>query len=99
MGELHNFGLVRFSKKTGKIDTTMTALGCGLIQGWALMNTTRTKACVIVDIDERKVFSEYVGTADGFPEVRKNPDEFEYNMPDELFEVFEEETAKRAASA
>ena len=98
MGDLHNFGLVRFSKKTGKIDTTMTALGNGLIQGWALMNTTKTKACVIVDIDERNVIAEYIGTADGFPEIRKNPDEFEYNLPDELFSIFKEEAAKRASA-
>lgn len=99
MSVLHNFGLVRFSKKTGKIDTTMTALGKGMIQGWALMNTAKTKACVIVDIDERKVVLEYIGTADGFPEIRENPDAFEFNIPDELFAIFEEEAAKRAASA
>jgi len=99
MNELHNYGLIRFSKKTGKIDTTMTALGKGLIQLWALQNTTKTKACVIVDIDDRKVISEYVGTADGFPEVRKNPEEFEFDLPDEMYGIFEEEVAKRAASA
>lgn len=99
MNKLHNFGLVRFSKKTGKIDTTMTALGKGLIQVWALQNTPKTKACVIVDVDERCTVAEYVGTEDGFPEVRKNADEFEYNLPDELFGIFEEEVAKRAARA
>lgn len=99
MSVLHNFGLVRFSKKTGKIDTTMTALGKGMIQLWALQNTTKTKACVIVDINERKIIGEYVGTTDGFPEVRKNPDAFEYNLPEELFGIFEEEVAKRAAGA
>lgn len=99
MSDLHNYGLVRFSKRTGKIDMTMTALGKGLIQLWALQNTTKTKACVIVDIDERKVVSEYVGTTDGFPKWRKNPDEFEFDLPDELFNIFEEEAAKRAAGA
>lgn len=99
MSELHHFGLVRFSKKTGKIDTTMTGLGNGLIQMWALNNTPKTKACVIVDINERKVFCEYVGTADGFPKVCKNPEEFEFNVPDELYKVFDEEVAKRAAGA
>ena len=95
MGELHNYGLVRFSKKTGKIDTTMTALGKGLIQMWALQNTTKTKACVIVDIDERRPYAEYVGTADGFPKIRKDPDAFVYDVPEELYGVFDEEVAKR----
>lgn len=99
MSELHNYGLVRFSKKTGKIDMTMTAIGKGMIQLWALQNTTKTKACVIVDIDERKTIAEYVGTADGFPEVRKNSDEFEFDLPDELYGIFEEEVLKRAAGA
>ena len=96
MSELHNYGLIRFSKKTGKIDTTMTAIGRGMIQLWALQNTTNTKASVIVDIDEREVFAEYVGTSDGFPEVRKDPDTFEYELPYELFDILEEEAAKRA---
>ena len=96
MTDLHNYGLIRFSKKTGKIDTTMTALGRGMIQLWALQNTTKTKATVIVDIDEREVFAEYVGTADGFPEIRKDPETFEYELPYELFDILAEEAAKRA---
>lgn len=94
MNELHNYGLVRFSKKTGKIDKTMTAIGKGMIQLWALQNTTKTNACVIADINERKVISEYIGTAHGFPQVRKDPNDFEYNVPDELFDIFEEEVKK-----
>jgi len=93
MADLHNYGLIRFSKKTGKIDTTMTAIGRGMIQMWALQNTTKTKACVIVDIDDRQVFAEYIGTAEGFPEIRKS--DFEYELPEELWAIFAEETAKR----
>lgn len=95
MDKLHNYGLARFSQKTGKVDTIMTAIGRGLIQMWALQNTTKTKACVIVDIDERRTFAEYVGTEDGFPEIRKNADEFEYELPEQLFTIFDEEVAKR----
>ena len=97
MSELHHFGLIRFSKKTGKIDMTLTGLGKGMIQLWALQNTTKAKACVIADINEHSVVAEYVGTADGFPEVRKDPDEFEFNLPDELWDVFDEEVSKREA--
>ncbi len=99
MDELHNYGLIRFSKKTGKIDTTMTAIGCGLLRLWGLQNTTKTKAAVIVDIDERRTVTEYIGSADGFPEIREKADDFEYNIPDELYTIFQEEAAKRAATA
>lgn len=94
MSELHNYGLIRFGRKSGKIDTTMTAIGQGLIQLWALQNTTKTKVCVIVDIDERQTVAEYIGTADGFPEVRKSQDDFEYDLPVELYDIFDEEVAK-----
>ena len=94
MTELHHYGLVRFSKKTGKIDTTMTALGKGLIQLWALQNTTKSKATVIVDIDERKISSEYFGTADGFPEIHKTEEEFKIHCPDDLFDFFAKELRK-----
>ena len=96
MRELHKYGLIRLNKTTGKIDTTMTALGRGMIQVWALQNTLNTKATVIVDIDERKVFAEYIGTEDGFPEIRKDPETFEYNIPDELFDILAEETENLA---
>ena len=99
MSELHNYGLIRCSKKTGKIDTTMTAIGKGMIQLWALQNTTKTKVCVIVDIDERCTVAEYIGTEHGFPKIHKDKDEFEYNLPDELYAIFDEEVAKRNAQA
>lgn len=95
MTDLHNYGLIRFSKKTGKIDTTMTALGRGVIQLWALQNTTKTKVTVIVDIDMQETIAEYIGTADGFPEVRKDPATFEYILPYELWEIMNEEASKR----
>lgn len=97
MSNLHNYGLARFSKKTGKVDTVMTAIGQGLIKLWGLQNTTKSKACVIVDIDERRVVLEYVGTADGFPIIHEKPGDFEFNLPNELFGEFEKEVAKRAA--
>lgn len=99
MSELHNYGLVRFSKKTGKIDMSMTAIGKGMIQAWALQNTPKTKACVIVDIDERKVVCEFIGTADGFPEIRREAEAFEFDIPDALFDIFKEESDKRVKGA
>ena len=90
MNKLEKYGLVRFSKRTGKIDTTLTALGRGMIQMWALQNTPETKACIILNLDEREVFAEYIGTEDGFPIIHKNEDEFEYEFGIELYEAFDE---------
>lgn len=83
---LHNYGLVRFTKRTGKIDTSMTAIGKGLIQLWALQNTTKTKASVIIDLTERTVYAEYVGTPGGIPDVREDPATFEFDVPEELID-------------
>ena len=98
MTDMHHYGLIRFSKKAGKMDTTMTALGRGVIQLWAWQNTTKTKVTVIVDIDMQETFAEYVGTADGFPEVRKDPATFEYTLPYELWEILNEEVRNRAGA-
>lgn len=92
---LHNYGLVRFTKRTGKIDTTMTAIGKGLIQLWALQNTTKTKASVIIDLTERTVYAEYIGTPSGFPDVRKDPAEFEFDVPEALFDELIASEVKR----
>ena len=62
--------LFRFSKKTGKIDTTITGLGTALLRMWCLQNTTKSKGCVIVERDTGKVLFITEGTADGFPKVK-----------------------------
>ena len=95
MKDLHRFGLVRFSKKSGKIDTTLTALGSALLQLWALQNTTKTKACVIVDLDTCEVFAECEGTPGGFPDFRKKPEDFIFDVPEELVQHLIAEEAKR----
>lgn len=60
--------LFRFSKKTGKVDMTMTALGSAQLKLWALNNTPKTKACIIVERDSGQVISIIKGTED-FPEI------------------------------
>ena len=73
METLKTFYLVRFSKKSGKIDRTMSALGKGLLQLWALQNTTKSKDTIV--FDEDGIVAMYVeGTAD-FPKVTKNSGE------------------------
>ena len=66
--------LFRFSKKTGKIDTTMTGMGSALMQMWALQNTTKTKGCFICERDTGKVVFMTTGTKEGFPKVMKGKD-------------------------
>ena len=87
MSELHRYGLVRFSKKSGKIDTSMTALGNALLQLWALQNTTKTKASLILDLDSRLPFAEFIGDPSGFPKVCKVPSEMSFDFPEELFDT------------
>lgn len=71
MSELKKYGLVRYSTKTGKVDTAMTALGYGLLQLWGLQNTTKTKTTVLFELETGLIRSRYTGTADGFPEVER----------------------------
>ena len=62
--------LFRFSQKTGKIDTTMTSLGKGMLEMWALNNTTKTKGCIVVERDSGEVVFTTRGTGN-FPKVEK----------------------------
>ena len=62
--------LFRFSKKTGKVDQTMTGLGSAMMEFWALQNTPKTKACMIVERDTGRVLYLTQGTSDGFPKVK-----------------------------
>lgn len=67
---MKKFYLVRFAKKTGKIDTTMEAYGTGLMAMWALQHTTKTKDTIIFD-EDGNVKYYYEGTGD-FPKITKN---------------------------
>lgn len=68
MNNLSVYVLFRFSKKTGKIDTTMTGLGSAMMRLWALNNTTKTKNCIIVERDTGVIEFATSGTGD-FPKV------------------------------
>lgn len=62
--------LIRCSKKSGKIDTTMTAMGSALLRLWALQNTTSSKMCVVLERDTGKILYMTCGTKEGFPKVK-----------------------------
>ena len=61
--------LVRFNRRTGKIDTVMDAYGKGLLCMWALQNTTKTKDTIVFD-ENGLVDTYYEGTGD-FPKVTR----------------------------
>ena len=68
MGELKTYCLLRFARRSGKIDTSMEGLGSGMLRLWALQNTTKTKDTIIFEKDTGKVCWYYTGTGD-FPKI------------------------------
>ena len=60
--------LVRFNRKTGKIDTTLEAFGTAQLKMWALCNCTKTKDIVIFHKETGNCIMYLEGTAD-FPKV------------------------------
>ena len=63
--------LFRCSKKTGKVDTTATALGKAMLDAWALQNTPSSKMCLVFNRRTGELVYHTEGTKDGFPQVRK----------------------------
>lgn len=61
--------LIRCSAKTGKIDTTMTALGSALLKLWALNNTKSGKQTFIIDRETGKVEFACQGKKNDFPTI------------------------------
>ena len=70
MEELKRYWLCRFNRRTGKIDTTLSGLGRGMIQLWALQNTTAKSKDTIIFDEDGWVHSYYEGTGD-FPKITK----------------------------
>ena len=58
--------LFRCSKKTGKIDTTMTSMGDAMMRLWAMRNTTAGKMCLIFERESGKLVCEVLGSKGGF---------------------------------
>ena len=68
---LREYMLVRFSKKTGKIDACLEGMGKGLLKLWALQNTTsKSKDTIVFDKVTGEIDTYYEGTGD-FPEITK----------------------------
>lgn len=89
------YGLVRYSKRTGKIDKSITGLGTGLMQLWALQNTTSSKQTTIFELETGIITSEYIGTKDGFPEVFRNLEQQGQKIDEQIRKhLYDQETRK-----
>ena len=60
--------LVRFNRRTGKIDTTLEAVGNAQLKMWALCNCTKTKDIIIFHKDTGNCVMYLEGTAD-YPKI------------------------------
>lgn len=60
--------LVRFSRKTGKVDVTLESLGCAMLKLWALHNCPKTKDIIIFHKATGNAIMYLEGTGD-FPKV------------------------------
>lgn len=67
--ELKTYCCIRFTRKTGKIDTTLEGVGSGMLRMWALQNTTKTKDTIIFEKDTGIVCWYYEGNVSGFPTI------------------------------
>ena len=70
MEELKTYCLVRFNRRSGKIDISLEGIGSGMLRLWALQNTTKTKDTIIFEKDTGKVTWYYTGTGD-FPKIEE----------------------------
>ena len=61
--------LVRYSKKTGKIDTTMEGLGNAMMRLWAMNNTTSSKEVLIFNKETGEVVFHTIGKKNDFPTI------------------------------
>ena len=68
---METFVLVRFTRRTGKIDTTIECLGSARLKMWALHNTTKSKDSIIFNKETGNVVIYVTGTGD-FPKVEKD---------------------------
>lgn len=66
---METYVCMRFNRKTGKIDKTLEGLGCGMLELWALQNTTaKSKDSIVFNKTTGEVIAYYTGTG-GFPDV------------------------------
>ena len=62
---------VTFTRRTGKIVKCLESESEGLLELWALQNTTKTRDTILFYKDSGKI-AMYVEGADSFPQVHKD---------------------------
>lgn len=88
-------GMLRISLKTGKVLESGTSAASALLKMHALQSTRKGQAIVVVSIADREMIYETVNRKGGFPEVHTKPEDFEFDVPEETFDAFEEEVLAR----
>lgn len=63
--------LIMHSKRTGKIDLTMTSLGSAMLRLWAMQNTPSSKRTLIFERESGKLVFAVEGTKNGFKVINK----------------------------
>lgn len=81
VNRLSNFTLVRFNRKTGRIDKTLTGIGFAMLQLWGLQNTTKTKDSILFETNTGLLITYFTGSASGMPKV-------DYGMDNENVEKY-----------
>jgi hypothetical protein len=81
MGDLKTYCLVRFARRSGKIDMSMEGIGNAMLRLWALQNTTKTKDTIIFEKDTGNICWYFEGTGD-FPKVMDSEKEDLGNIED-----------------
>ncbi len=75
MNTLKKHYLVKFSRKSGKIDITMEALGNATLKLWALQNTSKGKDTIIFEKETGKIIAYFEGNGDFPKEVEIDENE------------------------
>ena len=70
---IQKYAIFRFSKKTGKVDTTLSCGAFALAKLYALQNTTATKNTIVIDAESGNVVFVVSGRKDAFPKVCESP--------------------------
>ena len=65
MKNTEEYCLVKFHKKTGKIDTTLEAVDCELLKNWAIKATPKTKESIIFHKSTGEIICYISGTPNG----------------------------------
>lgn len=67
------FVLVKFSRKTGKIDLTMEGMWTALLRLWAIQNITKTEDVIIFDQETGEI-AYYIEGGENFPKITESDD-------------------------